>query len=267
MKKFLSGIVCGLGGVSPGLSGSVMLVIAGYYDKTIEAIGTFFKRPKDNFLFLFPLFLGIGLGVLLFGQIVSLLLDKYEMIIRLTFLGFILGTLPLFYKKVKQKDFRKKYYFIMILAFIIGGAIMFVSTRQETLDNLNFMQSVFMGIVLSASTIIPGVDSSVILSSLGLYELFIDSIATINLTILMPAMIGVGGGVLVFSSLINHLIKKHYTITYTVIFGLFISLVPSVINESVVLSFDLNTLFSILFLLLGIFVSYKLSMYSLETED
>lgn len=47
--------------------------------------------------------MGIVLGVLLFGQIVSVVLEKYEMITRLTFLGFILGTLPLFYNKVKKK--------------------------------------------------------------------------------------------------------------------------------------------------------------------
>ena len=93
MKNFFKGIICGLGGVSPGLSGSVMLVIFGLYNKTIESIGTFFKKPKEHFLYLFPIFLGLGIGILIFGKIVSMLLIHYEMITRLTFLGFI----PLFF--------------------------------------------------------------------------------------------------------------------------------------------------------------------------
>ena len=36
MKNFFKGIVVGLGGVAPGLSGSVLMVIFGLYQKTIE---------------------------------------------------------------------------------------------------------------------------------------------------------------------------------------------------------------------------------------
>ena len=44
MKNFLKGIIVGIGGIAPGLSGSVLLVIFGLYQKTIDAIGTLFKK-------------------------------------------------------------------------------------------------------------------------------------------------------------------------------------------------------------------------------
>lgn len=264
MDRFFKGILCGLGGVSPGLSGSVMLIIFGLYNKTIEAIGTFFKKPKENFLFLLPLFLGIGIGVLLFGNLVSILLDKYEMITRLTFLGFVLGTIPLFYKKVKSKDFRKNNYLIIIFAFVVGLSLMLFNDSFSQTDKLNIFESVFMGLVLAASTIIPGIDSSVMLSSLGLFEIYIKAIKNLEFAILLPALIGVGIGVLIFSAIINYLIKKHYTITYCIIFGLFLSIVPSVINSSVKLSFNLTTFISIIFMAVGSYISYKFSMISFE---
>lgn len=264
MNIFFKGIICGLGGVSPGLSGSVMLIIFGLYNKTIESIGTFFKNIKENFIFLLPLFMGIGVGVLLFGNIVSFLLDKYEMITRLTFLGFILGTIPLFYKKVKLKDFKKTDYMIIIFAFVVGLSLMLFNDSFSQVDTLNIFQSIFLGLVLSAATIIPGIDSAVILSSLGLFEIYIKAIKDLEFAILLPALLGVGIGVLVFSAIINYLIKKHYTITYCMIFGLFLSIIPSVINSSVKLSFNLTTLISIIFLILGIFISYKLSIISIE---
>ena len=43
MYNFLKGIIVGIGGIAPGLSGSVLLVILGLYQKTINAIGTIFK--------------------------------------------------------------------------------------------------------------------------------------------------------------------------------------------------------------------------------
>ena len=60
--NFLKGIIVGIGGVAPGLSGSVLLVIFGLYQKTINAIGTIFKDFKKNVCFLVPLFLGFGVG-------------------------------------------------------------------------------------------------------------------------------------------------------------------------------------------------------------
>ena len=43
MKNFLKGIVVGIGGIAPGLSGCVLLIIFGLYKKTLDALGNLFK--------------------------------------------------------------------------------------------------------------------------------------------------------------------------------------------------------------------------------
>lgn len=50
MITFLKGLIVGIGGIAPGLSGSVLLVIFGLYQKTINAIATLFKdfKKKDR---------------------------------------------------------------------------------------------------------------------------------------------------------------------------------------------------------------------------
>ncbi len=259
LSRYIKGIFCGLGGVSPGLSGSVMLVIFGLYHKTIHSISTFFKKPKESLKFLLPLFLGIGTGVLIFGKIVSRLLFYFEMQTRLTFLGFVLGTIPLFYRQVKDKDFNKKHYFVIGLGLIIGLSILIYNKGFMQVEETNFIKSMMLGLILAASTIIPGVDSAVVLSSFGLYEIFINAVDKIDLTILIPVLIGGGAGILIFSTLIDYLMKKHYTITYALIFGLFLSIIPSVINSSVQFSLNLKTFVSIILFISGTIVSYKLS--------
>src|SRR5699024_1881884 len=96
MINFLKGIIVGIGGIAPGLSGSVFLVILGLYQKTISAIGTLFKDFKKNVIFLLPLILGFGVGIILFSKVVDFLLANYEMYTRFAFLGLVLGTIPLF---------------------------------------------------------------------------------------------------------------------------------------------------------------------------
>lgn len=259
MKNFFKGIIVGIGGIAPGLSGSVLLVILGLYQKTITAIGTLFKNFKQNVIFLFPLFLGFGVGVIIFSKIVDFLLCNFEMYTRFAFLGLVLGTIPLFYKEVKKEGFDKKYYIYIIIAASLG-IILFSFNKNlfPTIVNPNIVQSVFLGIAVAGSSIVPGVDSAVILSYLGLYELYVSSIADFNLSVLIPAGFGLAIGVLVISFIINKLIKRYYTATFSIIFGLFLSIIPSVLNESCMVGFNFQTFLSFFILICGFVVSYFL---------
>ena len=100
LKNFLKGIVAGIGGIAPGLSGSVLLVILGLYEKTVHAVGTLFKNFKENIKFLLPLLAGLGIGILLFSKVVDFLLVNFAFQTRYAFLGLIVGTIPLFYREV-----------------------------------------------------------------------------------------------------------------------------------------------------------------------
>lgn len=259
MLNFFKGIVVGIGGIAPGLSGSVLLVIFGLYQKTIDAIGTLFKKFKENFLFLAPLFLGFGVGVLLFSKVVNFLLTNYEAQTRFAFLGLVLGTIPLFYKEVKKEGFSNKYYIYIVVAAICGFALFFFNGNLfPTITNPNIFQSFMLGVAVAGSSIIPGVDSAVILSSLGLYELYVSSIATLNFSVLIPAAVGLGIGALVISFLMSKLIKKYYTATFSIIFGLFLSIIPNVLNESCRLGFNLSSILSVLLIFVGFGISYYL---------
>lgn len=259
MINFLKGIVVGMGGIAPGLSGSVLLVIFGLYQKTINAIGTLFKDFKKNLLFLIPLFAGFGVGVLMFSKIVDFLLNNFEMQTRFAFLGLVVGTIPLFYREVKKEGFHKKYYAVMVIAAAVGLCLFYFNGNLfPQVTDPNLVQSVFLGVAVAGSSIVPGVDSAVILSSLGLYELYVSSIANLNFSILIPAAFGLGIGVLVISFIMNTLIKKFYTMTFSVIFGLFISIIPSVLNESCVLGFNAVSAVSVVAMVVGFLVSFYL---------
>ena len=100
MDRFFKGIIVGLGGVAPGLSGSVLLIIFGLYQKTLEALGSILKDFRKNLRFLAPLVAVMFLGVLLFSKLIDFFLNTYEMPTRFCFLGLILGTLPMVWKEV-----------------------------------------------------------------------------------------------------------------------------------------------------------------------
>lgn len=265
MLNFLKGIVVGIGGISPGLSGSVLLVLFGLYQKTIDAIGTLFKNFKKNIGFLLPLVLGFGIGAVIFSTIVDFLLSNFEFQTRYAFLGLIVGTIPLFYKEMKKEGFNAKYYIIIGVA-LIAGCLLFYGNNNffPRVENPNLFQSVLMGVAIAGSFIIPGVDSAAILSSLGLYELFVGSVARITkldfevLEILIPAGIGLLIGALAISFIMSKLIKRFYTFTFSIIFGLFLSIVPSVLNQSCTLNSNFKIIIAIIFSVVGFLTSFYL---------
>lgn len=267
MKNFFKGIFVGLGGIAPGLSGSVLLVIFGLYQKTITAIGTLFKNLKKNILFLLPIILGAGVGILLFSKLIDFLLNNFEMYTRFSFLGLILGTIPLFYKEVKKEGFKPKFYIVILVSFLIGFGLFFFNRNLfPTITEPNLFQSVLLGVAVAASSIVPGIDSAVILSTLGLYELYVSSLANLNLTVLLPALIGVVLGALLISFIMSTLLKKYYTTVFSIVFGLFLAIIPNILNDSCTLGLNINSIISILCMILFFGVSFFLGKIE-ENKD
>ncbi len=242
MRNLLKGMIVGLGAVTPGLSGSVLLVIFGLYQKTISAISSLFKDFKNNVKFLFPLVCGMALGIIAFSNLVDFLLRNYEMPTRFGFLGLILGSIPLFYRQVMKKGFHKKNLLLIAAAFAVG-MVLFGFNRElfPVVTEPTVGQSVLLGVAVASSYIVPGVDSAAILSALGFYDLWVHSLATLNLTVLFPAVAGGAVAVLAVSFVMDWLIRKFYTPTFSVIFGLFLSVVPAVVDESCIPGWNLQT--------------------------
>ncbi len=230
LKNLFKGIVVGIGGIAPGLSGSVLLVILGLYERTVNAMGTLLKNFKKNILFLLPLIAGMGVGVLLFSKVVDFLLENFAFQTRYAFLGLILGTIPLFNREVRKKGFHKWYYLVIVASAAVGF-FFFGFNRHlfPTVTEPSLWQSVLLGVAVAGSSIVPGVDSAAIMSAFGLYELYVSSLADFNLQILIPAAAGLAIGAIVISLVINLLIKRAYTATFSVIFGLFLAVIPTVV--------------------------------------
>ena len=259
MERFLKGIIVGLGGVAPGLSGSVLLIIFGLYRQTLDAIGTLMKDFRKKIVFLLPLVCGMVLGVLLFSKLIDFLIHNYEMPTRFCFLGLILGTLPMVWKEVKRDGFSPKYY-LLILAAAILGLLMFTANADAfpQVTNPNLLQCILLGVCVAATAIVPGVDPAVFLSTLGFYEMYVGALADLNFGILIPMVPGLALGAMGISFLMSQLFKRFYTGTYSVIFGIFLSMIPNMLTANCVLALNGASILSILLLLAGFLLSFWL---------
>ncbi len=259
MERFLKGIIVGLGGVAPGLSGSVLLIIFGLYRQTLEALGTLLGNFRKNAKFLLPLVAGMGLGVLLFSRVIDFFLGNYEMPTRFCFLGLILGTLPMIWQEVKKEGFSRGYYGVIALAAAAGTWLFTWNPNAfPQVTDPNLLQCITLGVAVAATAIIPGVDPAVFLSALGLYEMYVHALASIDLGILLPMVVGLALGAVGISLGMSILFRRWYTVTYCVIFGIFLSMIPNMLSPACVVGWNGETLISAVVLMLGFLVSWYL---------
>ncbi len=259
MKNFLKGIVVGIGGIAPGLSGCVLLIIFGLYQKTLDAFGHLFKDIKKNGRFLLPLVLGMAVGVLLFSKIIDFFMGNFEMPTRFCFLGLILGTIPMVWQEVRKEGCKWHHYLYMLLAAAFGLWLFRANPQlfPEVTDP-NILQSILLGIAVGLTAVIPGFDPTVVLTTLGIYRMYVSALADFNLAILAPMLIGLIISLVAISRFMTFLFKRFYTATYSIVFGIFISMIPNMLNKSCVLGFNWASAISIALLIIGFFVSYIL---------
>jgi len=259
MDRFFKGIVVGIGGVAPGLSGSVLLIIFGLYQKTLEALGSLLRNIKKNLQFLIPLVAGMFLGVLFFSKLINFLLHSYEMPTRFCFLGLILGTLPMIWKEVKKNGFSWQYGILVLLSTAAGLWFFTVNPNAfPQVQDPTLLQSILLGVAVAATAIIPGVDPAVFLSTLGFYEMYVAALANLQLQILIPMAAGLALGAIAIASAMSWLFQRFYTGTYSVIFGIFLSMIPNMLSSRCTLGWNWTSAFSIALLLLGFLVSFYL---------
>ena len=263
MVNFFKGILGGVGNIIPGLSGSALLVIVGLYQKCINAITEIvkFKNLKKNILFLIPIGLGVVVGTVVIGNVLVYVLDKFPMQTSYAFLGFIVGTIPMLFKEANKKGFKKSYIIPLAIAIAAGFSLLLLKNSSAVQDlELHFIEKMILGFILAGSTIIPGISSTVLLSMIGYYEFYLVAVAKVDVIALLPVMIGLGIGAIMFAFLIKVLLDKHYGYTYYAISGFCIATIPAVIRGS--FGFNLVTLISCLLAVIAFALTYYTSKQS-----
>ena len=267
MDRFWKGIIVGLGGVAPGLSGSVLLIIFGLYQKTLNALAGIVAHFRRNLRFLLPLVSGMFLGVLLFSKLIDYLLAFHEVPTRFCFLGLILGTLPMVWREVRKEGFSHYHYAIIAVSALLGAVFFHQNAGSfPQITDPTLLQCIALGIAVAATAIIPGVDPAVFLSTLGFYEMYVGALADLNFHILLPMVIGLAFGAVGISFIMSVLFRRFYTGSYCVIFGIFLTMIPNMLTPRCVLNWDWGSSLSVIVLVLGFLLSYYLGDFQAHNQ-
>lgn len=242
LKSICKGAVIGIANIIPGVSGGTMAVSMGIYDKLIHCITHLFKEFKKSVGFLIPIVIGAGVALIASSFGLEYLFANFPIPTNLLFIGLILGGLPAVAKKVKGNKLKAGHIVACLLFFVFVVALAAIGEREGTQADLNFnLLNVLLlfgiGVIASATMVIPGVSGSMILLLLGYYNPIIENINAFiraltafdmngilkGLGILVPFGIGVVVGIFAIAKLIEIIFAKFPLYAFWAIIGLIVA--------------------------------------------
>lgn len=254
--NLLRGAVIGIANVIPGVSGGTMAVVLNIYDTLIGSVSRFFRDWKKNLLFLIPIVLGAGAGILLFSKLVDTLLLQFPTAVNFFFLGLIVGSIPLIAKRAFQGGFRPVHLVPCVLALGLMLALAFFAPASDVgaavgaLDAASFLKLLVSGLIAAVAMLLPGVSGSMMLMIFGVYFTVINAVSTFNIPLLLPVGIGVVLGLLGGAKLIDIFLRRFPQATFWAVLGLILgSLVP--VWRQAGFTFTLEGLVAVLLLFVG----------------
>lgn len=278
IKLILKGVMMGVANIIPGVSGGTMAVSMGIYDKIIHAATHIISEFKKSMKLLLPIILGMLIGIVVLARILEYMFARIPFQTNLLFIGLIIGGLPAITKKVKGKTIRPGHILVCLVFFVIVAGLALIGEQEGASADLSFgivnIVKIFgVGIVASATMVIPGVSGSMMLMLMGYYNPilstindFIDNLIGFNVPgildgckVLVPFGIGVVVGIVAIAKLIEIIFQKFPEHAYWAIIGLIVaSPVAILLMNSMGTITIVSVLTGIVSLVIGTFISLKL---------
>ena len=118
----LAGFIASSAMVIPGISGSFVLMVFGYYEKIMATIShlTTFKNIGQDLIILTVFGIGVLLGILFMAKLITKLIEKNEVRTYFAIMGFVLSSIVVLLIQIGDFKFNFTNIATSILAFLWG---------------------------------------------------------------------------------------------------------------------------------------------------
>ncbi|MGW7849213.1 DUF368 domain-containing protein [Staphylococcus xylosus] len=264
------GFAMGTTDLVPGVSGGTIALLLGIYDDFIRSIsGIFSKRFWESLKFLIPIGLGMVIAIGVLSKLINYLLSTHTVPTMFFFIGLIGGIIPYLLKTSKFKQtFNTLHYILLVLGIVIIVVITLLNNGDKhagetlTLNSGLVIKYFIAGMCASSAMLLPGISGSFMLLVFGVYGTVMFAISefmSLNfaaIPILLTVGFGVICGFLFSSKLIQYLLSYYTFLTYALIIGFVVGSLYAVFPG--LPSTFINWIISIITLILGFVISYKL---------
>ena len=87
------GMISSMGLIVPGFSGSMLLMVLGFYDTILQLVSDIKDQPGLSLLRLATFAVGVAIGFIVFSKLMKWLFEKHETTTHCMVLGFLVGSI------------------------------------------------------------------------------------------------------------------------------------------------------------------------------
>lgn len=219
--KTVQGVIIGGGAILPGISGGVLCVVFGIYRPLMEVLADPLKKLKKYLWLLLPVVIGWLIGFFGFANVIEWMFSKSEVITIWVFTGLIAGTFPSLIREAGSKGRSRGSFLGLIIGFVLlFSFLILIQYRISAEIKANWGWFLFCGVLWGLSLVVPGMTSSSILISLGLFQPMTEGMASFDFGVIIPMLIGIIIVVLLSAKLVNYLFERYYSTAYHTIIGI-----------------------------------------------
>jgi putative membrane protein len=222
-----------------------------------EAYALNIQKIKEKLIFLLLFGAGTIGGLFGFVHAITFLLVNYHIQTSLFIMGLIIGGIPLITKIASEKE---KFRLSCLLPLVLGMALvisLFIMENMgvfgggdlQTFDLIFFAKIIVYSFIAAIAMVMPGISGAFVLVAFGVYDMFMGAIKVVDLTLLIPATIGMIFGIVFGAKMVLLLLKKYQLITYTAILGMVIGSALPLFPEG--FGMNIETFSGIVFMILG----------------
>lgn len=130
---------------------------------------------------------------------------------------------------------------------------------------MSYLIQILKGVLIGAGAILPGISSGVLCIVFGIYEKLLNSVLNFfhnvkeNIKFLLPILIGIACGVVLFGNLLNYLFLHYKVPSYCCFIGLILGSIPGILKEAKLTHVKLHHILS-----LGLTLSISLYLVAAE---
>lgn len=254
INNIIKGLFIGIGKIIPGVSGSLIALNLGIYEKLINSISDFFKNIKNNILFLGNVGIGLVISIIFGSKVINHLYTNYNFITMMLFLGLIIGTLKEVLCKVTLKN--KKQIHCILISFLLLTILCCFKVNNKF--NYNNFSIILLGIIEAITMIIPGISGTAIYILLGCYDFFLNLFSNPfdNINHLILFIAGLLFGIIMTTKIMNYLLNNKKNIIYPIILGFSLSSIFILIVKTIS-NYNGHLVIGVVLFLLGYKISYK----------
>lgn len=227
----LKGFIIGIGKIVPGVSGAMLAITLGVYDKAIQAFTGFTSDIKKNFKYLLLLGIGIISSIIVFSKIINYFYINHYIPTMLFFMGLIIGGIP---GLINKTSYNYRNIIITSVSFLIVTILSFSFINNTYMLKGNFVDYIILfigGITEAFSSIVPGISGTALFMVMGIYNIVIEILANLtnvvyvadNFLLIVFFVIGLFLGIILISIVVKWLFLKCSLETYSAILGFCLS--------------------------------------------